>query len=320
MPKLGVVGSLVWDVIHGRDPSVAAVEEWGGIAYALGGLDAALPDDWEIVPLIKVGRDLASAADDFWNTIRHRHADSRFIEVPTPNNRVVLHYQSRERRCERMSGGVPPWTWAELGPMVRDLDAVYVNFISGFELSLGTAEALRSAFRGPIYGDLHSLFLGMGQDGMRVLRPLPDAPNWFRAFDLVQMNEDELEQVSPDPLSLAAGMMGAGVSLLVVTLGARGAVYVAAPGFDGVRLTDSAPSAGESSAAVRTALIPGEAVDAPDPTGCGDVFGATMFATLLGGAPVEAAVRAANHAGARNAAFRGARGLASHLRGELIAP
>ena len=48
--KLGVVGSLVWDEIHGRDPAAPPVEEWGGIAYALGGLAAALPDDWEIVP------------------------------------------------------------------------------------------------------------------------------------------------------------------------------------------------------------------------------------------------------------------------------
>ena len=59
--------------------------------------------------------------------------------------------------------------------MVRDLDALYVNFISGFELCLGTAQALRQGFRGPIYADLHSLFLGMQHDGIRVLQPLPDA-------------------------------------------------------------------------------------------------------------------------------------------------
>ena len=58
MPRVGIVGSLVWDVIHGRDPLIAAVEEWGGIAYALAGMDAALADDWEFVPLIKVGRDM----------------------------------------------------------------------------------------------------------------------------------------------------------------------------------------------------------------------------------------------------------------------
>ena len=54
---------MVWDTIHGRDPAQPAVEEWGGISYALSALDAALSDDWEIVPLIKVGRDLAANAN-----------------------------------------------------------------------------------------------------------------------------------------------------------------------------------------------------------------------------------------------------------------
>ena len=50
---------MVWDTIHGRDPVQPAVQEWGGISYALAALDATLRDDWEIVPLIKVGSDLA---------------------------------------------------------------------------------------------------------------------------------------------------------------------------------------------------------------------------------------------------------------------
>ncbi|CAA9306178.1 MAG: hypothetical protein AVDCRST_MAG40-686, partial [uncultured Gemmatimonadaceae bacterium] len=57
--RLGVIGTFVWDVIHGRDPRHAAVEEWGGISYALSALDAALPDGWVVAPLIKVGSDLA---------------------------------------------------------------------------------------------------------------------------------------------------------------------------------------------------------------------------------------------------------------------
>src|SRR3954464_4536501 len=232
--RIGIIGSLVWDVIYGRDPVAPPVEEWGGIAYALGGLDASLPPDWEIVPLIKVGRDLSGQAQDLLRSLSRLAPGARCAEVTAPNNRVVLHYQSTERRCERMAGGVPAWTWAELGPMVRDLDAIYLNFISGFELCLGTAQALRQGFAGPIYADLHSLFLGMQQDGMRVLRPLPDASSWFGCFDLVQLNEDEMHQLTADPLTLAAEALGVGVSLLTVTLGPRGAAYVAAPGFDGL--------------------------------------------------------------------------------------
>jgi hypothetical protein len=333
--RIGIVGSLVWDLIYGRDQLAPPVEEWGGIAYALAGLDASLPPDWEIVPLIKVGRDLSAEAQDLLRGLSRLAPGARCVEVTAPNNRVVLQYQSTERRCERMAGGVPGWTWAELGPMVRDLDAIYLNFISGFELCLGTAQALRQGFAGPIYADLHSLFLGMQQDGMRVLQPLPNASAWFSCFDMVQLNEDEMQQLTPDPLTLAADALGAGVSLLTVTLGPKGVAYVAAPGFDGLADSRSvsqsvsrsgvdpfqAPTVRPSDRpTVRTALIPAANVETLDPTGCGDVFGAAAFARLLAGDSIEAALRHATALAARNAGFRGASGLARHLRGELVMP
>jgi len=332
MPKLGVIGSLVWDEIHGRDPAALVVEEWGGIAYALASLDAHLPDGWEIVPLIKVGSDLAGEAREFLASLRRLAPGARCVEVPVPNNRVVLYYQSAERRCERMAGGVPAWNWTELGPMVRDLDALYVNFLSGFEMCLGTAQSLRRGFGGPIYGDLHSLLLGMQGDGVRILQPLPAAQSWFGCFDVIQVNEEEMNQLGPDPLALAAEMLGAGASALIVTLGPRGAIYVTSG--KGVTLSAAkgllsrpgpAPSAAlppqGDSGPITTALVAGDLVTDPsDPTGCGDVFGAAVFARLLAGDPLPEAIAAGNRAGARNASFRGASGLARHLRGELVAP
>ncbi len=317
MPRLGVIGTLVWDEIHGRDPLAAPVEEWGGIAYALAGLDAALPDDWEVVPLIKVGRDLAPQAAELLRGFRRLAPGARCVEVPDANNRVVLRYQSSERRCERMSGGVPPWSWPELGPMVRDLDALYLNFISGFELPLGTAEALRRGFDGPVWADFHSLLFGTHPDGVRRLQPLPETAAWFACFDAVQLNEEEMAQLGPDPMAVAATAMAAGVSLLAVTLGPRGVAYVARPGFTG--FAAGRRHTGEpKQAAIRSERIDAEAAESLDPTGCGDVFGATCFARLLAGDPPGRALRLANRAAARNAAFRGASDLARHLRGHLV--
>jgi sugar/nucleoside kinase (ribokinase family) len=321
--RVGVIGSLVWDEIHGRDPRTAPVEEWGGIAYALAGMDAGLPAGWEIVPLVKVGRDLSAESQVFLRTLSRLSPGARCVEVPTPNNRVVLHYQNVERRCERMSGGVPGWTWPELGPLVADLDALYINFISGFEMGLGTAQALRQAFRGSIYADLHSLFLGMRQDGIRMLQPLPDAPSWFGCFDTIQMNEDEMRQLSDEPLAVAAHVLGAGASALLVTLGARGTVYVAdgRTGGQADRRPGAVParqSASPPAGPIVSELVQAPMVEVLDPTGCGDVFGATCCARLLAGDALPDAVAAANRAAARAATFRGAGGLAAHLRGELL--
>jgi hypothetical protein len=298
--RLGVIGSMVWDTIYGRDPAQPAVEEWGGIAYALAAFDATLAPDWEVVPLVKVGRDLAPRAQAFLASLSRVPRGARFVEVASPNNRVTLRYIERARRCEQMRGGVPPWTWAELGPLVAGLDALYVNFISGYELDLETAQQLRRAFPRFIYADLHSLFLGKMPDGTRVPQPLPDAPAWFGCFDVVQLNEDELRQLGDDPLAVAAGALRRGCRTLIVTLGERGALYFT----------------GEPVRAGRVAAEPGPVPDG-DPTGCGDVFGASVAAALLAGRPLEEALRLGTRMGARNVSHRGATGLREHLLGRL---
>ena len=52
-----------------------------------------------------------------------------------------------------------------------------------------------------------------------------------------------------------------------------------------------------------------------DPTGCGDVWGATTFARLLAGDALVDALRGANRAAGRNAGWHGVAGLVAHLRG-----
>jgi hypothetical protein len=319
--RLGVMGSFVWDVIHGRDPRDTAVEEWGGITYALGALDAALSDAWEFVPIVKVGSDLAPKAREFLHGLRRAAPDGAPIEVPQPNNRVNLYYQSAERRCEIMSGGVPGWTWLGLKPLLNNLDALHINLISGFELDLEVAQHIRAHFKGPIFCDMHSLFLARQPDGMRTLQALPNAAAWFRCFDIVQVNEDEMSMMASDPLALAAMAMAEGVKVLNVTLGPKGAVYIAAPGFE--KLSDLyRDRIASPSGALRTELIPATPardLTGGDPTGCGDVWGATYFSRLLAGDDIRSAMRRAADAAARNVDHRGASGLANYLRGELSA-
>jgi hypothetical protein len=322
-----VIGTFVWDVIHGRDARAVPVEEWGGITYTLSGLDAALPDDWEIVPILKVGHDLAARARDYIRTLKHIAPDAALVEVPHPGHRVELRYYDDERRTEVLTGGIPGWSWLGLKPLLDDarLDALYVNFLSGWELDLETAQLLRAHFKGPIHCDLHMKVMAVRPDGLRVPQPIPNVAEWCGCFDVLQMNEDELATIAPDPMSLAATAMAAGVSCLLVTLGKRGAVYFAAPGFD--RICDLPPRGGLSTGprggtgalgAVRTGLVPAAVVNGPgDPTGCGDVWGATWFSRMLAGDRLSDAMTAAVLAAARNVGHRGATGLAAHLRGEL---
>lgn len=304
MKRLGVLGTMIWDTFITSRAGLPR-EEWGGIGYALAALDAALPADWQIVPLVKVGADLAPRAAEFLRGIGVAQPGARFVEVTEPNPRVTLAYLDNERRCEGLTGGVPPWTWPELGPLTLGLDAVYCNFITGFEADLETIRALRHAFKGPIYGDIHSLALGRHADGTRYYRPVDEALHWLTSFDVAQVNEDELAQLGGEPFEIAGKALLHGTRHIVVTLGPKGAVYF---------------TRDEGSALVRTALVGVEGGAAEgDPTGCGDVFGATLAARLLAGDPLETGMTAANRAAKRNVTYRGATGLQHHLRGSLQA-
>ena len=317
-----MVGTLVWDTIHRRDVRAEPVEEWGGIGYSLEALSAALPEGWRVRPIVKVGRDLIEPARAYLREIPGVDDGGGVRVVDEPNNRVELNYTDGDRRTEHLSGGVPPWTAGELRVVVEGCDALYVNFISGFEMELEAARGLREAFDGPIWTDLHSLFLGVGEEGLRVPRPLAQAGEWFRCFDAVQMNESEFELLGGrggDPWALAARAVGRDLGLVVVTLGAEGAAYLR----DAELPRDPMQWRGawEGLAATRPALpgrVGGRVVEGPgDPTGCGDVWGATTFARLLAGDGIDGAIAQANEMAARNVGHRGAAGLHHHLKGRV---
>lgn len=326
MLRLGVLGTMVWDRIHARDGRSEPIEEWGGISYALAAASAALPPGWRVVPIIRVGRDLSERALQFIRSLPGLDTEAGIRLVGEPNNRVELRYQDQHRRCELLRGGVGPWPWVELEPLLADLDALYVNFISGFELTLATAQQLRLGFHGPMYADLHSLLLGVDQAGLRVPQPLAAWREWLRCFDVVQLNEDELGLLAArwgDPWRFAAEAVGPELRLLLVTLGPRGAAYVAAQDFTpdpmawrprGFFVPRPAVRSGPATSGREPAPVTG---GEGDPTGCGDVWGATFFTRLLAESDLPAALRAANVAAARNVSHRGATGLREYLLGQL---
>jgi sugar/nucleoside kinase (ribokinase family) len=300
MQRVGVLGTLVRDRIWhpSRGGGAGPIEQWGGIAYSLAAARAACPRGWSVHPLLKVGTDLHPEALVLLD--RLGLPANGVEEVAEATNRVDLHYLDAENREEHLRGGVPGWRWEELGPRLRGLDALYVNFISGFELDLATAERLRVGFAGPIYADLHSLFLGPRVDGARVPRSLPERSRWLRCFDAVQVNAAELRLLAreADPREYGLAAVARGLPLLAVTLGADGAACAVG---GGARLPPLLAGAAAPAAHAGWRRLPLRDGDAGgDPTGCGDIWGSVFFLSLLAGATLESAGRRANAAaGAR---------------------
>ena len=109
-----------------------------------------------------------------------------------------------------------------------------------------------------------------------------------------------IEALITVPLVLPPTVVG---YLIIVTLGARGAVYFTGRPVRSARV-----------AAPADVSVP---LDGGDPTGCGDVLGAAVVAGLLRGETLETALVRATRLAARNVSHRGASGLREHLLGRL---
>ena len=300
--RLGVLGTLVWDRIwHPSGATQGPREQWGGIAYSLAAMAAACPPGWRIVPLVRVGADLSGPALEFFASLPGVSISGGPIIVPEENNRVELRYATAHERVERLTGGVSGWSWSDLAAAASGLDALYVNFISGYEMELPSAERLRE-LKVPTYADLHSLFLGGTGGSSRPPRRPPALERWIGSFDAVQMNEREFE--------LATGAVGdsdhveritmLGPRLGLVTRGTRGAHYARRGKWSRPRdwpLSREMPAQDER---VRSGFVPiSTPIEGGDPTGCGDLWGAVLFAGLLSGFDVEGAMHRANETAAR---------------------
>ena len=307
MKRLGLLGTLVRDtIVHpGRSEPVRA---WGGIGYALAAFEAALPRGWTIVPVVKIGADLHATGTSFIGSF-NRVGDTRFLRmVPEPNNRVELIYSTSSDRREVLSGGVPGWATAEVEEFLAGLDALYVNFISGMELTLAGARRIRDGFTGPAHADLHSLFLSLESDGRRVPRYLRFSEEWAGCFDTVQMNEGEFAMFSgegADPLHTAALAFERRTRMIAVTRGQEGVRMIAAAEGGDPEVWDVPTSPGPA---------------AGDPTGCGDVWGAAFFSGVLARAGRKAAVSYAQTLAGCKLGCRGADETRRHLTSDAPGP
>jgi len=309
--RLGIIGTFVWDTVWTLADQAAGrpFETWGGVSFSIASAAATRPEGWEIVPIAHVGRDLLDGVHAHLDTVDGIGSRGGIVAVEQPNNRVELVYTDEARRGESMRGGVPGWTWDELAPHLEGLDALYVNFLSGWELDLPTARHLRN-LPIPVYADLHSLFLGPPRpDGPREPRRLPDADEWLRCFRAVQVNEEEYELLMGErlpPGELPSPLHAYGVEAAFVTLAGAGAAFSASDAFSGPDGSMTETHGG----CVPASLV----VEGGDPTGCGDVWGAAVFCGLLGGLPPRGAVERANAVAAAKLRHRGGSGLFEHLR------
>jgi sugar/nucleoside kinase (ribokinase family) len=298
--KFLVLGHLCLDTfINKSGDSHRANDEavrWGGIFFSLAAL-ANLAEDAEIVPVFGVG---TNEYEPFLKRIeRYQNVDSAGIyRLPGATNHVYLDYHDGEKRIECSKSIAPPIPFERIEPYLP-VDAILVNMISGFDLTLEALSTLRMLTQSNhtlVHMDIHSLALGIDEQFRRFYRPVETWRRWCYLADTVQMNEDEAKALPFEYLAeedLAKQILSLGLQGLLITRGTRG-----------VTAWDQ-----EHKKISRKDFAALKIEHASEPTGCGDVFAAAFCYHFAQSHDVLASAEYANRIAGANAAYVGSDGI-----------
>ncbi len=321
--RIGIIGApCIDEIVHLDDitrdhPVRFAI---GGILYSYcamermmreaGGGDSFVPLTW----LSEPDRPLLSAT---LANFRHIERGMGLWRTEVPTNRVFLVYDERGDRTANCPNVLPPLTPRELTPdLLCGLDALLINMISGHDVSIDTLELVLDRASSPpfsprergneisdlsprsrgdergarpyVHLDLHALvqadlseagatdgkLLGYGLEP----RGVRHWKRWLAIADSIQVNEVEARWFGDPEVQSEEGLLDyvrenrdeLRLQSLIITRAERGAT-----------LYDTRRD--------ETHHVPIPALDAQEPTGSGDVFGAAYtYATAMGTPPAEA--------------------------------
>ncbi len=292
--NIAVIGHLCIDQLHLAGEEHPR-EQLGGIAYSLATLSNLMSGNDRIFPIFPVGEAEDGMVQEFFRSYPTIDA-SGVYKTERPTNRVMLFYnQNGESRTECSKHIADPIPSSRIKPFL-DSDAVLINMVSGFDITLETLDWIRMMAREnetPIHFDFHSLALGVDDRATRFRRPLSDWRRWCFFLNSIQLSEEEAAGLTTeryDETNLINQLMSLMVNTLVITRGARGLTLVT-----------------QAKKKLTRQEIPGsQAGEVVDPTGCGDVFGAAFLYFFVRNKNALQAAQVANRAAALNATVRGA--------------
>jgi sugar/nucleoside kinase (ribokinase family) len=290
-----VIGHLCLDTLHLPNQD-KPVRDFGGIVYSIATL-ATMMHEARVLPVVGVGED---DYDRFLDWLKQfPNVDIAGVyRFKGPTNDVHLFYGEGGARIECSKNIARPIPIENIRPFL-EADGIHINMISGFDITLETLDAIRmeTRERGTLLTfDTHSLSLGIDHEFKRFRRPVSDWRRWYFMLDTVQLSEDEAAGLTPeryaeqDFVHQALSLM---VKNLIITRGARGATL-----FE------------QHNKKITRHDLPGHKLtDSPDPTGCGDVFGAAFLAEYLSTHSALRAAGIANKVAAWHTTYSGTAGL-----------
>jgi hypothetical protein len=222
--KITVAGSLCYDrLIH---PDGCRVEGFGGIFYNLVALSSLGRGEVAILPLSHCGMDRKPELEGELREMEGLDPSGiRYFDGATESHEI--RYRADGSREEIHRNISPPIAIEHLKTGI-DADLILLNFISGCEFSPEDIARMKKLCNCPVFMDLHTLTLGLNENGKRFHRKVKGWEEWIRAVDILQLNEIEMRSLPPgesgDYRSFSKAVLSRGVQVVIITRGQKGAI------------------------------------------------------------------------------------------------
>ena len=297
MMKLALIGNIVMDEIETFDGK--SVSSWGGALYSIAVFQKLLKQGESLLPVTTVGYDVWDELMEFLLDF-DRIDTSALSKSLHRNNKVSLKYVDEQERTEKVNDILPPLD-INLIEQAMEANAILVNFVSGFEIKYENLKKVRTEYEGTMLMDVHSLMLGIDDEGIRFKKTIPEWREWFSCFDCIQMNSVEAKLITDSEkkydgyIDLAEDLINTGAKVVNITLGQEGS-YIAYMHNGRIESANLDPTVTERSV---------------DPTGCGDAYSAAFTIEYMRGKSPLSAARKANHIAGLTSSVSGIEGLLS---------
>lgn len=219
--KITLIGHFCVDIFHHVDGSEE--KKFGGIYHAIAAMANIASETDTLVPVFGVGPKEIDEIKSVLGKFENVNLSGIF---PLESDTNYIHYFD-DTPNECVQDVSPPISFEAIKPFLN-VDGIYINMISGRDVTVETLDHVRLAVREkniPIHLDMHCLALGINPDGTRFSRAVSDWRRWCFMTDSVQMNEEEAEGITMEHYTdeaFAKQMMPLMVKAFVVTRGKNG--------------------------------------------------------------------------------------------------
>ncbi len=308
--RIGIIGQpCIDEIIHVAHSSAVPEQALGGVFYSYAAMERLMrkcgSEGDLFAPLTWLSEPDRPFLETLLNKFQHINRGTGLWPTDSQTNRVQLVYRENGERTEHCPHILPSLNLNQLSVDVVDsLDGLFVNMISGYDVSIDTLEAaLNGVVKRPyVHVDIHALVLGSLSErdenapfgGGREPRGVKEWKRWLAIADSVQLNELELRWFADPEIrseqEFVMNIMLTGqfpkLKHLILTRAVRGATLF---DFKNEMVYNATPPT----------------IKAIETTGSGDVFGSAFVFSVLSGKPPDEALQNAVEMASWNTTLKG---------------